>query len=278
MPELPEVEHARRDLERWVVGRTVISAAVPKSRVLRGQKPSDLARAIQGRRATSTERRGKHLLLGFNDGTAIRFHLGMSGRFSQGVDHPHARLVLELDDDTAVTFRDARMFGRIELGTLEGLRASLLEELGPDPLLETLGGRELLARLERTKRPIKIALMDQTLIAGLGNIYAAEVLWLSRVHPDQPAREIDLKTATLLARSVQRVIADSLKDLRETEGTYVQDAGSENPFRVYGREGERCRRCKKAEIVKTEHGGRSTFHCPHCQIRLAPRIARAKRR
>lgn len=278
MPELPEVEHARRDLERWVVGRTVISAEVPKSRVLRGQKPTDIAKALQGRRAISTERRGKHLLLAFDGGIAIHFHLGMSGRFSQGTDHPHARLVLELDDGTAVTFRDARMFGRVQLGTLDELRASLMSELGPDPLLEELGGRDLLSRLERTKRPIKVALMDQALIAGLGNIYAAEVLWLSRVHPDQPAREIDLKTASSLARSVQRVIADSLKDLRETAGTYVQDAGSDNPFRVYGREGERCRRCKKAEIVKTEHGGRSTFHCPRCQIRLAPRVARAKRR
>jgi formamidopyrimidine-DNA glycosylase len=112
--------------------------------------------------------------------------------------------------------------------------------------------------LAKTKRPIKIALMDQALIAGIGNIYAAEALWRAEIHPDTPAQAIDKKGSARLARAILKSLKSSLDDL-ERDG--------DDRFRVYGREGEACFRCKKAQIVRTEHQGRSTFHCPSCQAR-----------
>ncbi len=265
MPELPEVEHAKRSLDLWLVGRKITRAVIDRSRVFRGQKLSALSKELEGKKAIGTLRRGKHLLLELEGGAAIHFHLGMSGRFSLGNKQPHARLELHLDNGQIVAFRDARMFGRVELGVAEELKARFAVELGPDPWLEKVGARELLAIFAKTKRPIKVALMDQARLAGLGNIYAAEALWVARLHPEIPANEVDRPGAARLSTAIRRVLAASMTDLAETDGTYVQDAGSRNPFRVYGREGEPCVRCKKAEILKSEHGGRSTFYCPRCQ-------------
>lgn len=265
MPELPEVEHAKRSLDEWVVGRTVERAILDKSRVFRGQKLAAITRALTGKKATGTFRLGKHLLLEMEEGEAIRFHLGMSGRFSQGKKQPHARLEMHLSDGSVVAFRDARMFGRVEHGMAEELKARLSTELGPDAWLEKIGGRELISIFEKTKKPIKVALMDQARIAGLGNIYAAEALWVAKLSPETPANSLKSADATRLAKAIRTVLAASMVDLAETDGTYVQDAGSDNPFRAYGRAGEPCSRCKKAEIMKSEQGGRSTFYCPRCQ-------------
>lgn len=275
MPELPEVEHARRSLERWAVGRAVAAAAVPPSRLLGAASPASLRRWLTGRRIESAARRGKHLLVGFEQATALHVHLGMSGCFAYTRDEAVSarwsrlpiggpRLSLALDDGGTVALFDPRMFGRLDAGAWADLAARFFDPLGPDAWLEPLTGRHLTALLRGVGRPVKVALMDQSRVAGLGNIQVAEALWLARIHPERPGAALTRADASRLARAIRATLASTLADL-EAGGGYLQDAGSENPFSVYGREGERCRRCRLAAIRRTVLAGRATYFCPRCQ-------------
>jgi formamidopyrimidine-DNA glycosylase len=242
--------------------------------VLRGASPEKVAQWIKGRRIDHVERRGKHLLVALEGDRAIHIHLGMTGRFvlrrAAVDDVSHARLTLELDDGRMIVLSDPRMFGVVEIGRTTQLRAKLADSLGPDPLLERVGGTELCAILAKTRRPVKVALMDQRSLAGIGNIQATEALWRARIHPDVPARNLDRVAASRLARGMMRSIEAEITALQgsgDADLEYLQDAGSANPFLVYGREGELCPRCKSARIVRKEQAGRSTFFCPTCQVR-----------
>jgi formamidopyrimidine-DNA glycosylase len=226
------------------------------------------------------ERRGKHLLAVFESGRALHVHLGMTGRFVErrADDDPgtHARLVLDLEDGSRIVLLDPRMFGRVEIGNAEALRGELSRSLGPDPLLDSFSGATLYSILSKTKRPVKIALMDQKALAGVGNIQATEALWRARIHPGKPASILDRRDAGRLARGILRSIEVEIEDLesvlgrRENGATgdvgYLQDRDSENPFMIYGRGGEPCPRCRRGRIVRFEQSGRSTYFCPRCQV------------
>jgi formamidopyrimidine-DNA glycosylase len=290
MPELPEVEHARRCLEQWMIGRVITRVLVPKSRLLRGASPERVRRLLKGQRAARIERRGKHLLAVFESDRALHLHFGMSGRLvlrAAGAPMPdHARLALDLDDRREIVFRDPRMFGRIDVGEAAALRRTLLEPLGRDPWLEPPSGADLLALFANTSRPVKVALLDQTLLAGVGNIHAAEALWIARIHPGRAASSLNARDASRLAKAIARTFARALEDLREdSEGgegdvAYLQDDRGDNPFFIYGRAGERCPRCRDVEIESIEQAQRVTFFCPTCQVDsstgLSSREVRAK--
>lgn len=268
MPELPEVEFARRGLERWLLGRTVVRAEASPTRVLRGADPAAFAAALAGRRLRGVERRGKYLLLSFDRDVGVLAHLGMTGKWVRrraGEDdpgHPRARLVLARGE--RVVYDDPRMFGKLVL-----VPASALHELpevaalGPDPLVDRLDAATLGARLARTSRSVKVALMDQAVIAGIGNIQASESLFRARIDPRRPARELTRRELRALVHAIDESLAFTLAAQANPELVYV-DEGGPNPFLVYERAGTACPRCRHP-LERLVQAGRSTYFCPGCQ-------------
>lgn len=269
MPELPEVEFCGRRLAAWTTGRRVIDVEVldPRSiRASRTDRPTagladgaERLRSVVSRTLPSPpERHGKRLLWRFGP-RALLLHLGMTGRWTRLVN-PHAKVRLYLDDGTCLTFADPRLLGGI-VPTDVATGARLIREgLGPDALNDPLP-------MFRGKRAIKVALMDQSVVAGLGNLHAAEALWRAGIDPRTPAGEVVGERHARLAVAI-RAQLDLARTLLEgdEEIVYVEDAGAPNPFPVYQRHGAPCPACG-AEIERLIQAGRSTYWCPGCQRR-----------
>ena len=266
MPELPEVEIARRNLERWLKPRRVVKAEAEKTRIFRGGDRGAFAK-LKGRLAW-TQRRGKYLLVAFEGGEGFLSHLGMTGKWVRrkaGEEEPYSKARLHLDDRTVIHFRDPRMFGRIEPAPAERLESlPAFAQLGVDPLEDGLPAKALEAAVGRTRQAIKVALMDQRRIAGLGNLHAAEALFRARLHPSRKPSSLSAAEWRALARAIQATIRFALNSEADEEIEYVEEPGAENPFFVYGRKGEGCRRCKTPIETMTQ-GGRTTYYCPRCQ-------------
>ena len=266
MPELPEVEIARRTLERWLGGSEVTGAQAERTRVFRAGGRATFGR-LRGR-LVRAERHGKLLLVSLESGQGFLSHLGMTGKWVRrpaGEPVPYSRARLVLADGTVVHYRDPRLFGRIEPHPADALRAlPALQALGPDPLLTPLSGPQLRDALGRTRVPIKVALMDQRRLAGLGNIHAAEALWRARLHPARPTRSLQLPEWNRLATAIRKGLAFALAAEDGEEIAYVEEPGTENPFRVYARHGEPCPRCG-TPIRLLRQAGRRTDFCPRCQ-------------
>jgi formamidopyrimidine-DNA glycosylase len=269
VPELPEVEFARRSLERWLGGRTVQRVEAPPSRVFRGGDPAAFAAALAGRRLRGIERRGKYLLLSFDRDVGVLAHLGMTGKWVRrraaepDPGHPRARLLLARGG--RVVYDDPRMFGRLVLAPAGRLRErSEVAALGPDPLADGLDPADLAARLARTSRNVKVALMDQAVVAGIGNIQASEALFRARIDPRRLARELSRREVRALVRAIEASIAFTLEAQANEEIAYV-DEGGPNPFLVYARANAACPRCRHP-LERIVQGGRSTYFCPRCQL------------
>jgi formamidopyrimidine-DNA glycosylase len=266
MPELPEVEFARRALKRWFRGRRLVRAeAEPGVRTFREAEPA-VFEALSGR-LTRADRRGKYLLLGFSNGLGCLAHLGMTGKFlrrraGEPVRWSRARFLL--DSGYVIHFQDPRLFGRIEPAPVEllpGLPA--WKKLGVDPLEDGLTAAHLKSALGSTRQPLKVALMDQHRLAGLGNIHAAEALFRARLHPKRTPASLTPAEWRALARAIHATIAFALRvegDADDIE--YVEEPGAPNPFLVYGQ--ARCRRCRGPVKTFTQ-AGRTTHFCPTCQ-------------
>jgi formamidopyrimidine-DNA glycosylase len=269
VPELPEVERFARFLAARVLGREIVYVHVAEPRFLRGQDPEEYRRALTGRRIASVLRYGKHLLLELSGGYAAWIHFGMDGRVvvapTREPPPPHTRVCLHLDHDEILHLVSARMLG----GSVAGPKAEVerragLDRIGPDALLIERG-EELRAALGRGRRPIKVALMDQAALAGLGNIQAAEALFRAGLSPERPAASLDDDEWERLRRGIAATLADTIESFGGPEAPYVNGGGdAPNPFLVYGRAGEPCPACR-TPIEKTTQGGRSTFFCPRCQ-------------
>lgn len=265
MPELPEVEIARRHLVRWFKGRALVKAEGEKVRTFRNGTVADF-RKLEGP-LTSAERRGKYLLLQFGE-RGLLAHLGMTGKFlkrSAKVVEPYSRARLVLDNDVVIHFRDPRMFGELwAMPSSKLMEAPSVKKLGVDALLEPLDGPSLKRAMGSTNLDLKVALMDQTRVAGLGNIHAAEALFRARLHPGRKVKSLSDADWKQLARSIDETIRFALEAEDGEEIEYVEEPGADNPFLIYGRAGTACRVCKT--IVKSyTQGGRTTHFCPHCQ-------------
>lgn len=265
MPELPEVEFAAKNLRRWTKGATITAVTAKATRVLR-DGPSELA--LAGARVAGVDRRGKWLRLRLADGRRVFSHLGMSGRWLlRPVDAPEERserVRLDLDrrgESTSLRYVDPRMFGRFLVADED---LAEWQALGPDPLVDPFDGRVLGAAIAGKNRSIKEVLLDQTVLAGVGNIQATEALWRARIDPRARALELTPRQHGALARAITWTIERTLALEEGPEIQYVEDAGAPNPFVVYGRDGEPCPRCK-ATLVRIVLGGRSTVLCPKCQ-------------
>ncbi|MCF8479451.1 MAG: bifunctional DNA-formamidopyrimidine glycosylase/DNA-(apurinic or apyrimidinic site) lyase [Rhodospirillum sp.] len=280
MPELPEVETVRQGLTPVLVGRRLIRVQANRPN-LRLPIPVDLAQRCVGRTVLALDRRAKYLLLRLEGGTVALIHLGMSGSMvaRRLESHPdpgtHDHVIFETEDGWRVTFRDPRRFGLITLTTEDALDTHpLLAKLGPEPLSEAFDARVLVNGLGRRLTPIKMALLDQTIVAGLGNIYVCEALFRSGISPKRTAASVTGRRADRLAEAIRQVLVDavaaggsSLRDHRQADGElgYFQHA-----FAVYGREGEACPGCdcdvaKTGGIQRITQSGRSTFFCPRRQ-------------
>ena len=275
MPELPEVEHAARQLRAWMEGRRVVKAAAERCRVLRGQSPQRFASALAGRTLQSVERRGKYLLLAFDRDVGLLAHLGMTGKLvlrRRGEKAPYSRARFELDDGQAVHLRDPRKFGRLTLASANGLAAlPAIASLGPDAWEEPPTLQSLAGRFARTRRPVKVALMDQTVLAGLGNIQVAEALFRAGLDPRRPAHLLRAEELGRLAAAIRESLAYTLARLTPVQGdlAYVEEPGTANPFLVYGRVGEPCPRCGQ-RLRSIVQGARTTHYCARCQAPPLP--------
>ena len=270
MPELPEVETVRTYLEPVLSGRRFEHVEIHDARLVRPHEPAAVAAELEGERVASVERRGKYLIVRFDSGLALLVHLRMTGGFPHA-PASHERAVLTLDDGTRVAFRDVRRFGTWEVHDGAAAEAYLAGRLGPEPLGPAFTKVFLRERLAGRAAPVKAAILDQRVVAGLGNIYADESLWRARIHPRRPART--LTTAEI--DRLHRAIGDALRRGLATEGADLGDgvygSGSmQDEFRVYGRAGDPCCRCR-TPIEKINVAGRGTSFCPHCQPEVLPR-------
>lgn len=278
MPELPEVEVARRALVRWLAGRKVVAAhADRRARTFRGAQPKDFE-AIRGA-LVSAERRGKYLLVAFDNGAGAVLHLGMTGKLvrrGQAVDEPYSKARLLLDDHTVIHFRDPRMFGRIEPKPASALfDTKAVRALGPDWLVDAPSVAQVKQWLGRSRRPIKVVLMDQGLLAGLGNIHAAEALFRAGIHPARPAAALTDAEWEKLHAGVLAALRYALEHEDGDEIRYVEEPGADNPFLIYGRAGTPCPTCRTA-VKELNQGGRTTHYCPRCQpLKASPGGRRA---
>ncbi len=282
MPELPEVETVRRGLLPVMEGRVIVHADVNRPD-LRWALPDRMASRLTGQRVLSLRRRSKYILADLSSGESLLVHLGMSGRMlvSGGVlgqfhnDHPahqkHDHVVLHMEGGARVTFNDARRFGAMDLMPTANAEAHpLLASLGPEPLGNGFDEAYLIAALQGRKTPIKSALLDQHLVAGLGNIYVCETLFRAGISPKRMAGDISARRAATLVPVIRQVLAEaidaggsSLRDYRQTDGElgYFQHS-----FQVYDRESEACQTpACTGTITRIVQSGRSSYYCPRCQ-------------
>jgi formamidopyrimidine-DNA glycosylase len=266
MPELPEVEAALELLRTRVRGRAIVRARVLHPALRRRLRPSQL-RALAGARIVRVERRGKHQLLHLDDGRVLHAHFRMNGEWEIVATHEplprFARAVLDLDDGASLVFVDSRALGTLDV---HPSGAELELGLGPDAADPAWTAGELADALSRRRGPIKPALLDQRLVAGLGNIYAAESLWRARIDPFAPCNQLSRARVVALRNAIAAVLR------RATGSRYTDD--DTVTLDVYDREGLPCRRCS-TPIARAMQAGRSTYYCPHCQAPAVARTARA---
>lgn len=282
MPELPEVETVRRGLSPAMEGAVITKATVNRPD-LRWPFPDRMAERLSGRRVNALRRRSKYILADLDSGETLLIHLGMSGRMTVSGDplgqfvhdHPqaqkHDHVIFDMDNGARVTFNDPRRFGAMDLlETATAEQHKLLAVLGPEPLGNGFHDDHLIAAFKGRNTPVKSALLDQGIIAGLGNIYVCEALFRAGISPKRKAGQIAAPRVASLVPIIKDVLSDaikaggsSLKDFRQADGElgYFQHS-----FDVYGREGKPCRRegCD-GTIARVTQSGRSSFYCAKCQ-------------
>jgi len=272
VPELPEVETVRAGIAPVLEGARITRATISDPRLVRPFAPELVAAELVDERVETVDRRGKYLIVRFESGRVLLIHLRMTGSLRHGrsgslEDDPHRRAVLSLDNGSDVAYRDVRRFGTWELLEPGELRAYLAARLGPEPLGPMSAGR-LGKRLAGRRTPLKAALLDQRTLAGLGNIYVDEALWYARLNPLRSAGSLEPEELGRLHRGIRKALrlgierqGASLRDYARPDG---ESGSMQDEFRVYGRDGEPCGRCKKP-IAKTRVAGRGTHFCPRCQ-------------
>ena len=275
MPELPEVELVARSLERLTAGRRIISAKLLRPRLAPETSPQSFARRLRGREIERVGRRGKHILFELDAGLVLVAHLRMTGRFlllpAPAPLPAHTHALFQLDDARRLAFTDQRHFGMMKLLSAEGLtQARELRSLAPEPFSEDFSPDYLRSVFSRTRRTLKETLLDQTKVTGLGNIYAAEAMFLARVSPFVPASRLSPRRLPRLHRAILEVLGEAISH-GSTMNVNPEDFESgyyggpyEGHWRVYAREGEPCTVCR-ARVRRVAHAGRSTFYCPRCQ-------------
>jgi formamidopyrimidine-DNA glycosylase len=273
MPELPEVETIRRQLEPRLIGRSFDRVEIEDARLVRPFEPQAVAAELEGERVSALERRGKYLVVRFESGRALLIHLRMTGSLRHAVrgalhDDPHRRAVVNLDDGSDVAYRDVRRFGTWLLLEPGELDPYLAQKVGVEPLERGFTAPRLAQRLQGRRAPVKAALLDQRTVAGLGNIYVDEALWRAGIHPLRPAELLDADEVAKVTRGVKEALRAGVRRRGASLRDYATPDGGrgsmQDRFHVYGRAGEPCHRCG-TPVDKIRVGGRGTWYCPTCQ-------------
>ncbi|MGI9395498.1 MAG: bifunctional DNA-formamidopyrimidine glycosylase/DNA-(apurinic or apyrimidinic site) lyase [Boseongicola sp.] len=282
MPELPEVETVRRGLLPVMEGNVIARAEIRRPD-LRWPFPKGMANRLNGQRVTSLRRRSKYILVDLSSGETLIIHLGMSGRILiseervgdfhhyQPAPEKHDHVIFETNNGARITFNDARRFGAMDLSRTETVENHwLLKDLGPEPLGNAFSEDYLAQALAGRRTPMKAVLLDQKIVAGLGNIYVCEALHRAQISPKRKAGNLSLASISKLVPVIRNVLQEaidaggsSLRDYRQTDGElgYFQHV-----FRVYDRAGQPCQTTDcEAKIKRIVQSGRSTFYCPRCQ-------------
>jgi formamidopyrimidine-DNA glycosylase len=281
MPELPEVEVVRRGLQTWVAGRTISAVDVLHARAIRRHEPGarDFADRLCGQRIAAVSRRGKYLwfVLGDRD-FALVAHLGMSGQMliesARSPRQDHLRVVIDFDSDEHLRFVDQRTFGGMAIDRLvpdsgQGLLPHSVSHIARDPLDPLFNDAAFVAALRLRRTGVKRALLDQTLMSGVGNIYADEALWRAGVHPERPCSGLTARQARELLTHAREVMGEALeRGGTSFDSLYVNVNGQsgwfERSLNAYGRAGQPCGRCGRL-IVREAFMNRSSYRCPGCQ-------------
>jgi formamidopyrimidine-DNA glycosylase len=293
MPELPEVEVIRRGLAPRVAGRLFLDVVVGDKPLRRQSPPAELRRWLIGRRIVRLERRGKHLLFHLEGGPTLLIHLGMTGRLlllpasasgfsltenrkpktENGINPPpspalpHVHLQFRLDGGLILAFQDARRFGQVEVFP-PGEVPAQLAQVGREPFSRSVTAQWLASQAEGRSRPIKKFLLDGRILAGIGNIYASEILFACGLHPGAPAGRLDETAWGQVLTETRRILREAIRQGGTSVSDYLNSRGEAGLFqlqlKVYGRAGEGCERCG-AVIARLVQAGRSSFFCPACQ-------------
>jgi formamidopyrimidine-DNA glycosylase len=279
MPELPEVEVVRRDLEREVVGKKIKTVEVAGMRTIRRYRQrKPFVGALEGRKITAVERRGKYLILKLDDGNALVVHLGMSGQLlraksAREATPKHTHVTIVFTQGGQLRFVDPRTFGEMFVAPFDGIEQEVdeLAHLGIDPLETAMSWDYFGELVARRHAKLKPALMDQKFLAGIGNIYSDEILFTAGLRWDRMSDSLSPEEVRRLYRSVIETLQDAVKYRGSSlaDEQYVDLFGNKGEYqlhhKVYAREGDPCRRCRQP-IVREKAGGRSTFFCAACQV------------
>lgn len=270
MPELPEVETIARQLGPVLTGRAITDVKVLDASVVAPLKPAGFSRRVKGRLIAGVNRRGKYLRLELASGATLVIHLRMTGQLiplsAPPAKDPHLRLLFSFDNGSFMAFYDQRRFGRaFVLGSGDD---DYWQKLGPEPLERSFTAARLAEAISGSRAPIKSFLMNQSHLAGIGNIYADEALFEAGIHPQRPAGSLSAAEAGRLVKAIKSILRQaislngtSIRTYRDAEGR----AGRyQESFRVHHRQGERCPRCG-GKVEKIKVGGRGTYFCPRCQ-------------
>ncbi|NES14016.1 MULTISPECIES: bifunctional DNA-formamidopyrimidine glycosylase/DNA-(apurinic or apyrimidinic site) lyase [Micromonospora] len=278
MPELPEVETVRQGLAQWVTGRTISSVEVRHPRAIRRHEPgaAHFADVLTGRTITDVRRRGKYLWLPLDSGDALIGHLGMSGQLLLqpvgAADELHLRVRFRFaDDGPELRFVDQRTFGGLSVSEGGAELPAEIAHIARDPMDPRFSDADFVAALRRKRTEIKRALLDQTLISGVGNIYADEALWRAKLHGARPTDALTGPAASRLLGHVRDVLGEAIKQGGTSFDELYVDVNGESGYfdrslNAYGREGEPCPRCG-APIRREAFMNRSSYSCPRCQPR-----------
>jgi formamidopyrimidine-DNA glycosylase len=274
MPELPEVETVARGLSQVLTGKTILKALVRRPD-LRKPFPKNLGTRLAGQTIRKITRRAKFVLVHLGDGSVLLIHLGMSGRILLGSGAPpegkHKHFVLVCAGGSYACLEDPRRFGLVDLIAPDKLNEHpMLAGLGPEPFDPTLDAKKFHALLSERKGPIKPTLMDQGLIAGIGNIYASEALFRAQISPLRPSKGLALRESRALLKALRGVLTEAIESGGSTLRDHVRPDGGlgyfQHHFAVYDRDGEACPRCKtKSRVQRIVQAGRATFYCQRCQ-------------
>lgn len=280
MPELPEVETVVRDLRPLLAGRTITGVWAGKPKLRRPWKKA-WEKELTGATFSDVKRRGKWILATANRepkaSVTLLVHLGMTGQFtvvpSTAPVQDHTHRIFDLDNATQLRFRDARRFGSVEwYGSEAAALKGIGETLGPEPF--DIPAEHFATEVMKSKRTVKAILLDQSVVAGVGNIYADEVLFLAGIHPQRPGTSLSVAECDRVRTDIETIIARAIASRGSTIRDYVGGSGLrggfQNEFAVYGRTGEKCPKCD-GEIERVVVGGRSSHFCPKCQPRRRER-------
>lgn len=277
MPELPEVELVARSLDSLVRGRRIVAARLLRARLAPETSPAIFARRLRDARIEEIGRRGKNILFHLDNARVLIVHLRMTGRFLYlPLEAPlpkHTHATFHLDDERRLIFTDQRHFGMMKIvPAVELYETKELRSLAPEPLSNDFTIDYLAQALSRSRRTLKETLLDQKRVLGLGNIYAAEVMFLARISPFIPAFELSARRIPSLHKAILDVLSEAIAhgstlnvDPENIDGSYY-NGDFEGHWHVYDREDEPCSACD-AHIQRISHAGRSTFFCPRCQHR-----------